>query len=125
MKVYLAGPMSTEPEHLNQFMFEAGAKKLRALGHEVFSPWEADVEEFGTLDNIKANADYRKCLQKDLEWIMWHAEAICMLPGWQRSKGARTELTLAEALRLRVWYMDDVMNVLENYTKEVQQTVEP
>lgn len=101
MKVYLAGPMSGKP-NFNFPAFTAGCKKLRADGHEVFSPHEADLDKWGSLKRIKQFANYRDCLRIDLNWILDHAEAIALLPGWENSKGVAAELALAKALGLEI-----------------------
>lgn len=106
-KVYLAGPMSGVPDY-NFPAFEAGAKKLRELGYEVFSPHEADLERYGTLENVRANATYRDCLRVDLNWILDHADAIALLPKWALSKGVAAELALANALSLEVFEVDHI-----------------
>jgi len=49
-----------------------------------------------------ANANYRDCLRADLNWILDHAEAIALLPGWRRSRGAKMERALADILHLEV-----------------------
>ena len=100
MKIYLAGPMTKMPR-LNFPAFDKAAKQLRAQGHIVFSPAEADRLEYGkSLKEIRKHANYRDCLRKDLNWILNHAEAIAILPGWKKSKGVKAEKALAEALKL-------------------------
>ena len=113
MKVYLAGPMRGIPQ-FNYPAFVAGAAKLRADGHEVFSPAEKDVEKHGDEmftsnpdgDNDRAEAHFgfnlRVALAMDLAWICAEADAIALLPGWERSKGVAAEKATAEALGLKV-----------------------
>ena len=110
MRVYLAGPMTNIP-HSNYPAFNAAAAKLRAEGCEVFNPAEHDIATYGKDisnpdgDADKATADHgfdrRAALKADLSWICDNAEAIALLPGWERSSGARAERALAEALGLR------------------------
>jgi hypothetical protein len=100
MKVYLAGPMSGLPD-FNFPAFHAAARALRNAGHEVFSPAEKDLEVWGNMETIRAKANYRECLRWDLNWILDHAEAIALLPGWEKSKGVAIELALAEVLGLQ------------------------
>ncbi len=115
-KIYLAGPRRGYVE-FNFPAFHAAAAKLRAEGHEVFSPAERDMERHGT-DISKGNADgdeskaavehgfdLRVALGEDLAWICAHAEAIALLPGWRNSKGAVAEWATALALGLEVWYV--------------------
>ncbi len=104
MKVYLAGPMSGYDD-FNFPAFFKEAEKLQKEGHEVFNPAQKDIDEWGTLENVKAKANYRDCLRKDLNWILDHAETIVVLPNWEKSKGVAAELALARALNLPVVYL--------------------
>lgn len=113
MKLYLAGPMRGIPE-FNYPAFHAGAAKLRAEGHTVFSPAEHDLVVYGK-DISKGNAngsaevaaaehgfDIRKALRDDLAWICTEADGVALLPGWENSKGAQAERATAVALGLQV-----------------------
>lgn len=116
MKIYLAGPMRGYPE-FNFPAFHAGAARLRALGHEVFSPAEADIERHGVdisagnstgdeaLAKEQHNFNLREALAKDTAYICLEADAIALLPDWQQSKGATAEHALALALGLAVLYV--------------------
>jgi hypothetical protein len=96
--------------------FHAAAAQLRALGHEVFSPAEKDIEREG-VDISKGNATgneaqldaerglkpggfLRVALRDDLTWICTEADGIACLQGWAHSKGAQAELATARALGL-------------------------
>ena len=117
MKLYLAGPMRGIPE-FNFPSFHRAARLLRAMGHEVFNPAERDNEHHGT-DISKGNLhgdealaakehgfSLREALGADLAWICSTAEGIALLPGWNESRGARAERAAADALRLRIIYID-------------------
>jgi Domain of unknown function (DUF4406) len=101
--------MSNIP-YFNYPAFDAEAKRLRALGHEVFNPADHDQQMFGadisnpTGSEAQAVAEYgfdrRAALKTDLAWICDNAEALVMLPGWENSTGATAEHALAEALGL-------------------------
>lgn len=116
MKVYLAGPMRGIAE-FNFPVFFAAAFLLRSKGHEVFNPAERDNEHHGT-DISKGNAtgdeaqavqqhgfSLRGALAADLAYICNHADAIALLPGWERSKGVAAELATARALGLKEIYL--------------------
>lgn len=111
MNIYLAGPMRGYPD-FNFPAFHANAKVLRSLGHTVFSPAEKDEEQHGKeafqgkveLQEAKASNvgfSLRKALQMDLDYICAHAEAVCLMKGWELSKGAQAESATATALGLR------------------------
>lgn len=112
MRVYLAGPMTGIP-HFNYPAFDAAAALLRTDGHIVFNPAEHDRTVHGGKDisNPTGDAeqaarefgfDRRAALKADLTWICDNAQAIALLPGWERSSGACAENALAYALRLDV-----------------------
>lgn len=117
VRIYLAGPMRGYPE-FNFPAFNAAAAVLRHDGHEVFNPAERDVARHDGVDISKGNAngdealaakqhgfDLRVALAEDMDFICRHAEAIFMLPGWEKSKGATAERATAVALGLEVVYL--------------------
>src|ERR1700686_5346724 len=90
--------------------FHKAAAELRAMGHEVFSPAEKDIENYGGEELFKGSGDpkaienkfsLRIALGQDLDYICHHAEGIALLLGWERSKGATAENATAVALGLR------------------------
>ena len=108
MKVYLAGPMRGIPE-FNFPAFFAAAAKLRAEGHSVFNPAERDAASHGdkvwkgnmTGDLKEANKqgfNLREALRDDTHYICMEADAIALLPGWEKSSGATAERALGVAL---------------------------
>jgi nucleoside 2-deoxyribosyltransferase len=103
VKVYLAGPMRGYPGH-NHPAFHDAAAALRAAGHEVFSP-----PEHSPADPDEANAQIRSLLGADLAWITATAEAVVLLPGWERSKGALAEAATADAIGVRTYALADFL----------------
>lgn len=114
MRFYLAGPMTGIP-HFNFPAFNATAKALRDLGHEVFNPAERDLERHGGTDISNATGDVaqatkehgfslRDALADDTQYICKTADAIFMLKGWEKSNGARAEHALAVALGHQIEY---------------------
>jgi hypothetical protein len=113
MKIYLAGPMRGIPQ-FNFPAFYRAAAKLRAEGHEVFSPAERDNDVHGTDISVgntlgdetvaarEHGFNLRRALGDDVAWICAEADAIAMLPGWENSKGATAERAVAVALGLEV-----------------------
>jgi hypothetical protein len=112
MKIYLAGGMRGYPK-FNALAFDAAAAKLRAEGHEVFSPSENSVNLFG--ESVRNNAEgdegkmggdemtiARTVFHLDLTYICLQADAVALLPGWEKSRGARAERATADALGLKV-----------------------
>lgn len=102
-RVYLAGPMRGYPE-FNFPAFKFAAEKLRGEGFEVFSPAEKGGEEEFQKDPSLATklAARRHVFALDWDWIAKHADAVALLPGWEKSSGARSERACAEAVGLSV-----------------------
>jgi len=91
--VYITGPMTGLPE-FNLPAFRAAKTRLVALGFDILSPSDlADTE--GT---DKPRVFY---MRRDLEMLM-QADAIFLLEGWSRSKGALLEFNVAQELGLLV-----------------------
>lgn len=121
MKIYLAGPMRGYPQ-FNFPEFDKAASALRASGHEVFSPAEHDRTTYGASMEVsnqegseeKAAVDYgfdiRKAMEADLTWICRNADAVALLPGWKKSRGATAEQACAIAINIKVVYLDPAKN---------------
>jgi len=108
--IYLAGPMGGYPD-LNHKAFNEAAEALREDGWDVFNPADLDVEVYGTVEEAeKAMTENRQeflrdALAADLQFICIEADAIAMLPGWEKSYGARAEHATAVALGLEIIYL--------------------
>ena len=90
-KLYIAGGMTGLPE-LNFPAFHAEAARLRTLGFDVVSPAEI---------NTDPNAAWAKCMRDDIKELVT-CDAIVLLPGWEKSRGANLEFHIAERLEMAV-----------------------
>ena len=117
--VYIAGPMRGI-KLFNFPAFDEAKENLIKMGYDVISPADIDREcGFDPINlpydwdwNVLPNSiDLEVCYQRDLNAVR-QADAICMLDGWEKSKGAKAELACAEWL--------DKAVLLESY-----RTVEP
>lgn len=95
MKLYLAGPMRGLPQ-FNFPAFNSAAARLRADGHEVFNPAEADTSS-GFDPNTDLPAYLSHYMERDLPEVC-RAEAIAVLPGWRNSVGAKLEVHVATVI---------------------------
>ena len=93
--VYVAGPMTGLPD-FNYPAFREAEVALRVYGHEVLNPIEAE--------NWNATGK-----PMPWGWYMRHAirmvlraEGIALLPGWERSRGARLEWQIGSELGLDI-----------------------
>lgn len=90
-RIYISGPMTGLPG-LNKAAFASEAGRLRALGYEVVNPGEVELPEGATWE------DY---MRHDLKLLL-DCTTICLLPGWERSEGARLEHFNALKLGMKV-----------------------
>lgn len=90
-RIYVSGPM-TGYDELNYPAFEMAARQLRALGYTVVSPHELNPQE---------GLSYQDCLRADILGLML-CDAIALLPGHEKSKGATLERTIGEALGMKI-----------------------
>lgn len=106
-RVYIAGPMRGLPA-FNFPAFDRAAKLGRAGGWEVVSPADLDRQSGFNESSTSAigPAESRVFAKRDTEALLsFRAEdgdAIALLPGWERSTGAKAELALAKWVGLRV-----------------------
>ena len=115
-RIYLAGPMAGI-ENFNFPAFFAAEAKLKKKGHKVFNPARRDVQKYGkeisvpsgTIKEAASQVGFslREALAMDTSWICLNADSICLLSGWEKSKGANAELALAKALGLKVIKLKD------------------
>jgi Domain of unknown function (DUF4406) len=109
MKIYLSGPM-TGIVNANASLFDRAKFRLVEEGNTVFSPVDNDrargmVFNFDRpvlLSDLPRGVTINILLADDLRWICRYAEAIALLPGWEKSKGALAEKYTGEALGLTI-----------------------
>jgi len=91
--LYLAGPMSGYPE-FNYPAFNAKAAELRGLGFTVCNPAE---------NGLGADASWDEHMRADLAMLL-QCDAIYLLPGWSKSRGATLEHAIALELGMAITY---------------------
>lgn len=107
MKIYLAGPMSSVQD-FNFPEFFRVTDELRSLGHQVINPAETNgptVEE--ALNDLPYNPmEWEDYMRIDLQSLT-DSEVLCLLPGWQASRGARLEVKVAKELGMPIYVFQD------------------
>lgn len=97
-RVYVAGPM-TGVADFNYPAFNAVAAQLHTLGYEVENP-----ADHGIVDGAQW-ADY---MAYDLTRLGL-CGVIALLPDWEKSKGAKLEVLIAERLGMTVVNANDLV----------------
>ena len=97
-RLYVAGPM-TGIRDFNFPAFNRAAAFLRALGYEVENPAENPEPP------CRSWLGYMRMAVAQVARV----DAIVLLPGWERSQGARVEFTLATGLGLEVLTLDEAL----------------
>lgn len=97
--IYIAGPM-TGYKDFNFAAFDKARNKLNDEGWTVVSP--ADIDRENGFDALKGDSVelvtkefMRKAIRADLDALQ-RVDAIYMLEGWEKSKGARAEYHVAQ-----------------------------
>jgi nucleoside 2-deoxyribosyltransferase len=98
--IYVAGPMTGLPE-FNYPAFEAAEKALAERGHLVLNPVHADKHNPTPGTSQAWDWYMRHCIRMVLE-----ADGVALLPGWETSRGATLEHTIATALDLDIRPLD-------------------
>lgn len=89
-RVYIAGPMSGWPR-FNFPAFHDAEEHLRLLGYDVFNPAH---------NGACPGQPWEYYMRLDLHMVA-NADAVCLLPEWEASRGARLEVTVAHALGMK------------------------
>jgi hypothetical protein len=94
LTTYVAGPMSGRKDHNFPAFFDAEAK-LRRRGWIVINPAAGHW-------NKKRDRPWRYYMIHDIAKLV-HCDAVTVLPGWKKSRGARLEVTIARRLGMPVF----------------------
>lgn len=98
--LYVAAPMSGYPE-FNYPAFDAAETWLLDKGYRVLNPVRS--EDHNPTPGVPQAWDWymRHALRMVLD-----ADGLALLPGWEASRGAQLEVSVAHALHLRVMPID-------------------
>ena len=101
--------------------FHAATARLRAAGHEVWSPAERDEAEGfnAATDTAQPLAHY---MRYDLPAVL-DAEAVAVLPGWRKSKGACLEVHVAQVCCIPILDAGTLEPITETACQEAHRLV--
>lgn len=86
MRVYISGPITNNPDYKRQF--EKAELKLKAQGYTVINP--------SKIDDVIPDGTHSEYMSVDLT-LLDMCDAIYMISGWGKSKGACIEYGFAYA----------------------------
>lgn len=108
IEIYIAGPMKGIEDH-NKPAFLKGQEDMVHLFSgdyfNIFNPINHEASLMIQEGKVRDTQEsYRMCMAIDFEYLCKHATHIYMLRGWENSKGAMAEWTLAKCLGLQIIY---------------------
>lgn len=101
MKVYVAGKITGLDREATLEKFERAREVLTALGHDVLIPTVLPV-----LDGLLHEDYLHICFA-----MIDVCDAVCMLPDWEQSTGAREERSYAQEWRKNIWYYSEIAGI--------------
>lgn len=112
LKLYISGPIKGLPEAAALARFRAAEWEIRAAGHEPVNPFDC-AAECGYSQECPGegtDAHYDHYLRGDLIEML-ACDGVALLDGWEASRGARIEQTIAVQVGLpvapiRTWLVD-------------------
>lgn len=110
--VFLAGPMRGYP-NFNFHTFQAARNALRSQGASVWCPAERDLLDGfnpwgrdGTTEELaEVGFQMESALNRNIAALLG-CHAVAVLPGWESSPGARTELAVALTRGIAVYGLE-------------------
>lgn len=98
LRCYIAGPMTGLPD-LNFPAFHSAAAKLRAAGIDAVNPAEICPDQSKT---------WSECMRADIRELVT-CDAIVLLDGWWKSRGASIEFMLANVIGMRIAAIEELV----------------
>lgn len=105
-KVYIAGKIGEDyPSEATLRKFERAEQFIQSRGYDTFNPTRSGLgAKAEVLAKEKGTDFYREIMLLDLEALS-RCDAICMLPDWRKSPGAKVEFRFALAIDLDIMYI--------------------
>ena len=102
-KIYVSGAIAHHDIGERRMAFESCASFCELCGFEAVNPFENKFWKQGR----GMSADWREHMKEDLRMLL-ECDAICMMDGWEGSKGCKLELDVASSCGLTVYYETSV-----------------
>lgn len=105
--IYIAGPMSGH-YGFNFHLFDRAELDLIEHGWKVINPARMDRDLGFDPYRDKVDAEFlHAAMIRDTDAIIHHADAVAMLPDWEKSTGAKAEMALAFWKHIPVYQWPD------------------
>lgn len=101
-KIYISGPISGLPLETVYNNFTNAEVELLEQGYEVVNPLN---------NGLPTNATWEEHMRADLRLLL-DCDAIYMLEGWEKSRGARIEYALGVDLKMDIQYQQKYSHAL-------------
>lgn len=98
-KIYISGAISHHDIEERKTAFRAAAEFCELCGFEAVNPFENELHRLGCGEQ----ANWRDHMRAGLQMLL-ECDAICMMDGWEESKGAKLEHDVASTCGLTVYY---------------------
>lgn len=89
-RIYISGPMAGLPG-FNKPAFFAAEEALRAAGYYPVNP---------ARNGLPDTAEWHQHMRADIKMLM-DCDGLAMLPGWEQSRGAKLEVSIAIVLGMQ------------------------
>lgn len=111
-RVYISGPIASDPETASERFAQAAERVKRATGCEVVNAFEVEpvnhgeqeCPEAGYFPGTDEGHQSSCCYMRTDLLALLTCDSIYLMDGWQSSQGARLELMVAQAIGLEVLY---------------------
>ena len=107
VRLYLCGPMTGLPES-NYPAFNRAAAELRAMGYDVRNPAELEAPLAWARRRVVESVSRGDWMREALA-LMLQCDSLCLLPGWEESRGARLERDVAWRMGWQAYTLEQVL----------------
>lgn len=107
MKIYISGPITGTDDYMNRFC--AAEEKAKKIGYEVVNPAKVNA----MLPESTEYEDYMTMSMVMLDMC----DAICMMHGWEESKGAMREYNHAKNKEIAILSEEDIELLIDEKEK--------
>lgn len=97
MKIYIAGPIGNRPASEFVPHFQKAAEAIEAAGNEALNP-------VALCAHLPSGSTWEQYMQVCLNTVLFDAEGIYLLEGWEDSPGAEIEFNVARRRCLETFY---------------------